>query len=499
MLRPWKLNISICRDSDVPIHTQIAEKIIEEIQYGRFAPGTALPGTREFSNRLNINRKTVVQAYDTLVAQGWLTAEHKRGTFVSNRALTINHHARHNKTSSIKLAGKATTTPDTLTQCHYSAPAKNGWLDLGLESADSRLLPFEAFSRAMRHALVTNVRHNKLHYGNPLGTKILREAVMQMVNIEQGLHAELPHICITRGSQMAIYLAAKLLINPDDHIILETLHNPIARETFQGLGAKTLSVKHHHEGIDLESFEMLCINHQVRAIYVSPQHQMPTGVAMSIENRKGLLKLAEKYDVVIIEDDSHGTFCFGPQNTPPLASMDKTGRVIYIGSLSRLLAPGLRLGYIISTPEFVNHIANQVAQIDRHGNIITELATAELMLSGELKRHSSRAHKIYFERRVHLLNQLSQQLSFHCNATPASHGLAIWLNTYQNVDIHTLLRTAEKVKLGFFPPHLYCENRHHPNGLRFSFGHLNQEEISDAVFRLKQAFHTLPVQRLLTA
>lgn len=495
MLRPWKLSINIVRDSDVPIHVQIAEKIIEEIQYGRFVPGTVLPGTREFSNRLNINRKTVVQAYDTLVAQGWLTTESKRGTFVSGRALTLSQYAKHPKLAAIKLAKRPHLLPEALVQDTFLGKKQGGY-DLSEDIPDSRLLPFEALSRAMRRALVSGVRHNKLHYQDAAGARILREAVMQAVNLEQGLHAELGQVCITRGSQMAVHLAAKLLVAADDCIAVETLCNPLVHEMFVGMGAKVLRVKHHHEGIDLESFETLCINHPIRVLYVSPQHQIPTGVAMSLENRKGLLKLAEKYDVVIIEDDSHGNFSFGPQVTPPLASLDKSGRVIYVGSLSKLLAPGLRLGYLISTHDFVSHLANQIAQIDRHGNILMELAVAEIMFSGELKRHSLKAHKIYFERRVHLLNLINQQLSFYCTPAPSSHGLSLWLNIFQHVDIQNLLQSAEKEKLKILPPSLYTENRYPVNGLRLCFGHLDQEEISAVVYRLKSVFRAQSKQLL---
>lgn len=483
------------RDSDVPIHAQIAEKIIEEIQYGRFAPGTVLPGTREFSNKLNINRKTVVQAYDTLVAQGWLTTESKRGTFVSGRALTLSHHAKHPKPAEIKLVKRPHQLPEALVKS-TSLNKRQDSYDLSEDIPDSRLLPFEALSRAMRRALVSGVRHNKLHYQDVAGAKILREAVMQMVNLEKGLHAELGQVCITRGSQMAVHLAAKLLVNPDDCIAVETLCNPLVNEMFLGMGAKVLRVKHHHEGIDLESLEALCINHPIRVLYVSPQHQIPTGAVMSMENRKRLLKLAEKYDVVIIEDDSHGNFCFGPQDTPPLASLDKSGRVVYIGSFSMLLAPGLRLGYIVSTHEFVRHLANQIAQIDRHGNILMELAVAELMLSGELKRHSLKAHKIYFDRRVHLLNLINQQLSFYCTPAPSSHGLSLWLNIFQHVDIQNLLLSAEKARLKILSPILYTESRHPVNGIRFCFGHLDQEEITDVVYRLKSVFKSQSEQLL---
>ena len=196
MLRPWELNVEIERKSGTAIHVQIAQKIIADIQSGRFTPGIALPGTRDLASKINVNRKTVIQAYDELIAQGWLTSESKRGTFVSTRVLTVNLHHHHNKTemptqrritypSRISNSLPITNKHQTHDIIHFSE---------GLP--DARLIPYEMLSRAMRHALNVSARSNKSTYGDPKGAMILREAILQMLNMERGLHAKVENICI---------------------------------------------------------------------------------------------------------------------------------------------------------------------------------------------------------------------------------------------------------------------------------------------------------------
>ena len=199
MLRPWELNLTIERESGTAVYQQIAQKIIENIQNGRFTPGVALPGTREFASKLNVNRKTVIQAYDELIAQGWLTSESKRGTFISTRMMTINHKA---------------SSRNSHFESQEVTPIRNkrntlDFIEFSEGLPDARLIPFEMLSRAMRHALITSARHGKSCYGDPRGTLILREAILQMVNMERGMHAKIENICIVRGSQMGIFFSRK--------------------------------------------------------------------------------------------------------------------------------------------------------------------------------------------------------------------------------------------------------------------------------------------------
>ncbi len=491
MLRPWNLNMEVVRDSPIPIHVQIAEKIMDEIQRGRFLPGSVLPGTRELSNKLNINRKTAVQAYDELISKGWLTTESKRGTFVSSHVLTVNQTSKTAKTSSIQISPNKHRVPEALMPKSNLSDTirKKQAVDIihfGEDLPDARLIPYQLFARAMRHAITTLSRNNNLHYADPRGSTILREAIHQMLNMERGLNANLDNICIVRGCQMGLFLAARLLVDANDCIVVEQLSNSIARETFKNCGANLLTVTHDANGIYLDALEKLCINHPVRAIYLTPHHQMPTGIVMPLENRKKLLMLAERYNFVIIEDDSGHEFHYDEKPLLPLASLDRTGRVIYLGSLSKILAPGFRIGYLVASETIIQHCISDITMIDRQGNTPVEIAIAELLHTGEIKRHMSKSLKIYQERKIHLSNLINLELAEFCKITPTSSGLGLWLELAHHIDTNLLLEDAKKQKLTLQHPDHYSEF-HRVSGLRLGFAHLNCEEITLGIQRLKNA------------
>jgi len=479
------------RDSHTPIHVQIAEKIMDEIQRGRFLPGSALPGTRELSNKLNINRKTAVQAYDELISKGWLTTESKRGTFVSSQVLTVNQSIKATKASSIQISAKKHRVPNTLMAATNAADQaqKKQALDIihfSDDLPDARLIPYQPFARAMRHALTSLTRNNKLNYADARGSTILREAIHHMLNMERELTADIDNICIVRGGQMGLFLAARLLIEANDCIVVEQLSDPIARETFKNCGATLLAVNHNKNGIDLGALEKLCINHPVRAIYITPHHQMPTGLVMPMENRKALLMLAERYNFVIIEDDSGHEFNYDEKPLLPLASLDRNGRVIYIGSLSKVLAPGFRVGYLVASEAVIQYCASDITMIDRQGNAPIEIAVAELLHTGEIKRHVTKSLKTYQERKIHICNLINLELAEFCTIAPTNSGLGLWLDLASYIDTNVLLEDAKKQKLKLQDPNSYSEF-HQVSGLRLGFAHLNCEEITIGITRLKNA------------
>jgi|SRR5450830_225826 len=484
MLRPWELNIDVVRESGISIHVQIAQKIIEEIQNGRFSPGNALPGTREFASRIKVNRKTVIQAYDELVAQGWLTSESKRGTFVSTRVLTINN--------------SFSITPQRQPETKHPLPIDvtpilskrqiHDFIYFSDGLPDARLIPFEILSRAMRHALIASARNNKLGYGDPKGAMILREAIVHMLNMERGLHAKTENICVVRGSQMGIFVIAKTFIETGDSVVVEQLGNPLARETFKNCGANVLSVGHDAEGIDVNDLEQLCLKQKVSAVYVTPHHHIPTTVTMSLPRRKRLLALAEQYDFLIIEDDNDHEFNFSSNPAMPIASMQKSKRVIYIGSLSKILTPGFRLGYIVAPEEIVHLCANQVMLIDRQGNQIIELAVAELLHTGEIKKHILRMLKIYEERRTYLSNLLQKELGEYLSFQLADSGLAFWLRIDASININELIKEVEFQKVRVQMGRLFSHQENQVLGIRMGFANLNNEEVTQGIRRLKSAF-----------
>lgn len=483
MLRLWDLKIELNNKSRLPVYMQITQKIIEEIQLGRLTSATAMPGSRDLAKSLGVNRKTVVLAYDELVAQGWLTTEFRRGSFVSasipyifKPSPTANQNSK---------AFEDFSTSSFLEPIAGDDEFSTNQIDFNDGIPDTRLVPFEVLSRAFRHALVSSSRANRLGYDNPKGALALRKSIATMLNMERAMHVDVDNICIVRGSQMGIFLAARLLTKPNDCVVFETLTYPPAREAFRSCGATILTVGLDEHGIKLDELEALCRNNKIRAIYVTPHHQFPTTVMMTAERRLGLLMLADLYNFVILEDDYDHEFHFSHHPVFPLASVDRTGRVIYVGSLSKVLAPGLRVGYLVAPTTFIDKCASEIMLIDRQGNSVTELAASELIDTGEVKRHIRKSFKVYHERRDLLATLLRKELFDFVDFDMPDGGLAFWLRLKNKIKTEDIMSQALKEKIRILPGAVFTIGSTNSQAIRLGFGSLDNTELTTGVQRLR--------------
>lgn len=238
----------------------------------------------------------------------------------------------------------------------------------------------------------------------------------------------------------------------------------------------------------MDELESLCRRHRVRAVYVTPHHQFPTTVMMTADRRLKLLMLAEQYDFAIVEDDYDHEFHFSHRPMLPLASMDRWGRVIYVGSLSKALAPGLRVGYLAAPIEIINRCASEIMLIDRQGNDVTELAVAELLTSGEIKRHIRRTLKTYNERRQILAELVLKELHTFATFDLPEGGLALWLRLNDRLDIQKLLSDAERSQVKILTSRLFSVEDNPVQVIRLGYGNLDINELTIGIQRLKQAF-----------
>ncbi|MDD2877718.1 MAG: PLP-dependent aminotransferase family protein [Acidiphilium sp.] len=481
MLRPWDIRISFERTGTTPTWLQIANTIVDAIRSGSLAPGSALPGTRELATRVGVNRKTIQQSYGELIAQGWLTATATRGTFVS-ALLPIVDSDRASKKSPRSNAALLLRreAPDLLLPL-----AEPNILKFDDGAPDTRLMPAELVVRAYRRALLNGSRRNLLGYGDPRGTEVLRQAVADMLNADRGLNCTADNICITRGSQMGIFLATRLLAQSGDTVVTEVLSYPPAREAFRAAGAAILSVGLDESGMRVDELEACCRKMRIRAVYVTPHHQFPTTVVMPPERRIRLLALADQFDFTIVEDDYDHEFHFGHRPMLPLASARNWGRVLYIGSLSKILSPSLRVGYLVATPEVIERAAAEIMMIDRQGDPAMEAAAADLMSSGALKSHTRKVLRSYVRRRECLANALRDKLANLTDFTLPQGGLALWVEFVKHIDLAEFCRNAQKARVGITPGQAFATNGYITNGARLGFGSLDERELREAVGRLK--------------
>lgn len=491
MLRPWDVKISIRRNSRTAVFLQIAHALIEEIRRGRLPPGSALPGTRELAESLRVNRKTVVQAYDELTAQGWLGAERTRGTFVSSKLPTINGNGADRTAPTAHMPDR----PDfrlvgAAPNISFVIPEKN-LLVFDDGAPDTRHVPVGALARAYRSALTGAARRNRLGYGDSRGSFDLRQSVSNMLNLDRGLTTTPDNICLTRGSQMAIYLAARILAGPKDTVVIEELSYPPARESFRAAGAEVVGVGLDAQGMRVDELEAICRKKRVRAVYVTPHHQFPTTVLMKPERRLRLMSLAEQFGFAIIEDDYDHDFHFSHQPMLPLASADPWGKVVYIGSMSKLLTPSLRLGYLAAPKSFIDRAAAEIMLIDRQGDPATELAVAELIANGEIHRHTRKAMKLYAERRLHFAEILRERFSSLLEFDLPEGGLAVWVRFAKLIDFDTLLETARSKGVQFLPGNSFVTSGKPIHATRLGFASMNAAEVDTATKRLHRAITSL--------
>ncbi len=472
---PWKTVIRIDRKLRVSVYLQIVNYLIAEITQGRILPGSKLPATRTLADLLNINRKTVVLAYDELMAQGWIIIKASKGTFVSESLPLIKHKGLKKNAKATVPSKSFYSIPEDENKKQYH-DVKGLAIDGGVP--DVRLAPIDLLYKTCRS--IANSRHGKtlLKYGDAQGAYVLREALAKYQQETRGIKCKTENIFITRGSQMAIFMVFNLLLQKGDHVIVGETNYPDANNVIEKTGAIMRTVPVDEEGIDVDAVEVLCKKFKIRAMYVTSHHHYPTTVTLSAERRLRLLHLAEQYKFAIIEDDYDYDFHYAHNSILPLASIDTNGSVIYIGSFTKSLAPALRVGYLVAPENLVNALINSRKIIDRQGDPILEASIALMLKEGEIQRHLKKSLNIYRTRRDFFCKLLKEELGDHIYFEIPEGGMAIWARFNMNINLKRLLELLKEQKLHILSDQSFVKDL---NSIRLGFSQLNENEIIMAI------------------
>ncbi|MNK01072.1 putative HTH-type transcriptional regulator YjiR [compost metagenome] len=486
MLRPWKTIFNIPFTTNQTLVEQIAEVIRKEIISGRLERGAPLPGSRVLAEDIKVNRKTVVYAYEYLIAEGWLESKHKSGTFVSKNlpAIKKNLPGFQKQKSNFEYVSY-----DSFTLTDHPLDANLIVFNEG--GPDTRLVPRKELSRAYKQIFQRKGKWGLLGYGSEKGDLKLREMLTVMLSRDRGLQVDVDNICVTRGSQMAIYLAAKVLVNPGDCIAMEAPGYYAVRKIFQESGAVVKEVEVDEDGINVDALEELCLTTKIKAVYVTPHHQFPTTVIMKAGRRLQLLELSIKYKFAVIEDDYDHEYHFGAGNKLALASNEKAANVIYISSLSKLIAPAIRIGYITGPLDFMQSLVNLRVQIDRQGDTILEHAIAELMEDGTISRHARKVVAIYKSRRNLMEACLKENFGSAITFYKPEGGLAYWIKFNEPIDFSKYTELLRQKGVQIIPPGSFYLNGQPANYLRLGYGSLNNDELINGLKIMGDVFKGL--------
>ena len=462
----------------VALFAQIANAITDHIRGGRLASGDVLPGSRVLARELGVDRDTVIAAYDDLEAQGFLITVARTGTIVADLPRGVGVQRG--------LARQVGLALDPGPPSLHPAPEPAGAIVLAAGVPDLRLVPSEliarAYRRAMRRHAAAALGYSRATTGHPR----LRSALAHLLRDARGVAASADDVMITRGSQMALDLTVRAIVRPGDVVCVEALGYRPSWAVLERAGARLVGVPVDAGGIDVAALARICARAAVRLLYVTPHHQYPTTAVLSAGRRARLLALAHQHRFAVLEDDYDHEFHYDGRPVLPLASADPHGVVVYIGTLSKILAPGLRLGFVVAPRPLIDRLARERYLVDRQGDHALELAIAELIEDDELGRHTRKMRRIYHARRDALAAALRAQLGDRLTFQVPTGGIALWVETTPGLDPDRWYRRALEHGVVFQPGSAFSLTGKRVAAARFGYGACTEAEIKIAVRRLAQ-------------
>lgn len=488
-------------DGDGPLHRQTYRALRDAILAGRLRPGERLASSRELADEIGVSRNTVLQAYDRLVAEGYAVARPASGTYVADALpappATLSA-ARASRTTTARDDARPPRLASFGRRIAERIPAERATWALKREPLpyDFRYgepayadLPLVAWARLLgRRARRLSVR--RLAYQAPGGAAELREALAGYLTRARGVVCAPEQILIVHGSQQAIDLTTRLLIDPGDRVVVEEPHYTGFSFCLTAAGAETVHVPVDEHGLQVERLDAV---RDARLAFVTPAHQFPAGGVLSLPRRLALLEWARAHDAYVFEDDYDGEFRFSSHPLESLQALDRHGRVLYCGTASKILFPALRIGWLVVPPALVDVFRSALALSDTGTPSIEQLAFADLIREGHLERHVRRIRLRHAARRAALLDAVRRELGDRAQVLGESAGLHVLLRLPElsRRDVQRLRAACRERGVGVYPAaHFYREPPRHAE-LLLGYGGLAERAIREGVKRLAQVLDAL--------
>ena len=469
--------VPIDPESPVPLTQQIYEFWRAGIVSGRFAAGERVPSTRDAAAALGISRGTIAQAYEQLVSEGYFQAVRGSGTFVCLQLpevqdLTADTEGRHTDPGEqVKLSSLG----EELRKDGAPARKREGYISLAPAGPDLSLFPLDLWRRLYVSSL-KSVGTDALDYAeHGQGYLPLREQISKYLSRTRGISCTADEIIVVSGSQQGLDLCARLLLEPGAEVALENPGYVGARRVFEACGARLRPVRIDTEGLVCDE-----IGDAARLVYVTPARQFPTGIALSPRRRKDLMAWAREHRAVIIEDDYDSEYRYSGAPMAALYGTSTDVAVIYSGSFSKVMFPGLRIGYLVVPRSLVTTFARAKWLADRHTPVHQQATLHRFMSEGHLDRHIRRMRKTYAQRRAVLVEALTRHFGDRAQVL----GEAAGTHAYVRLDDPQITARAERNKVQLREADHYYIGTPPPNEYLLEFSMLSERSIREGIRRL---------------
>lgn len=476
--------INIHKKPGRTINSQLYEQLKNGIFEGMLRPGDRMPSSREMSKELAISRNIVLQVFEQLEREGFFEAKTGSGTFISRNVDKFSYPKRQMARPAQKQE-RYMARPYGLNNVfkgHVSdlEPIRPFQVSAPLLSE----FPFPAWARISAN-VHKNMASLHLGYDDAQGYLPLRKALSDHLRISRSINCDPDNMVIVNSSRQALHLASEMLLNKGDQCWMENPGYPGATSAIRRFGGRVCPVPILHDGMDLD----FAMRHYPKAklAYVTPSHQFPMGNTMALNERIKLLNWAAAHQMWIVEDDYDSEFRYNSRPIPALQGMDTNGNVIYLGTLSKVLLPALRLGYMVfPSRAMARQFATGKSAIDGQSNIINQAIAAEFISQGHFSRHIRRMRLLYKKAQDDLVDLINSHLRNRLTPVPVEAGMHLLAWLPQAIDGAVIAREALKDGLIIHTVSQYCLTAAHRNGLILGFTGFTSAEMEEAILILKR-------------
>jgi GntR family transcriptional regulator/MocR family aminotransferase len=428
--------------SSEPLYLQLYNVIRESILTGKLKGGLKLPGTRTLAKEIKVSRNTIILAFEQLIAEGYVTGKAGAGTYVTDNIpdkLLIKEKRQFNSENDL-INTKANNNQEPALVSQRNMP-ENNFVPFQHGIPSVKDFPFDLWLKIF-NKVMQRFSTYQLSQIDGTGYNVLKEAIAVYLQTYRAVNCTPEQIFIVNGSQQGLYLISKILLKENDNVLLEDPFYFGVRDAIRSAKVNILPVPVDDEGIQIDY--AIKNFRDAKLIYTTPSHQYPLGVTMSNSRRLKLLEIAGKNNIWIIEDDYDGEFRYTGNPLPSLQGMDTCGRVIYIGTFSKVLFPGLRLGYLVlPSSDLVDSLAAERRVIDRQSPVLEQFVVAEFMKEGHFTRHIRKMRILYKERQDFLISEIKKELYGLITVDPSASGMHVlaWLpESLDDKEVSSILR-----------------------------------------------------------